>query len=710
MCRRWLPALLVPLVLTACSDRPGDEVIIWRLADTPAVQPSPSVARLQDAAPAPGGPARAIINDERHFTFGRPTLEFVYHDPTFQVPALGPVTLETGVPADQAGCEQLLAQVTMAAESSADEQWLIGRCAGPPERRGFVVQVFPVPAMREQTVDLWVHVEPVPSADVQERTFVIGRVPAGARFTFAYGIERPGWNTDASAVTFHVLAEGEAAPLFFARLDPALNPSQRRWFTAAIDLEKRAGRPLRLVLQTALERAADRRPFSMPVWGDPTLLAATRERPRWNVLMISLDTLRARSLSTYGRERPTSPFFDALAREGTLFEHAVAPSSNTPPSHMSLFTSLYPSVHSVTGDTNSRVLDAMHTTLAESLRKKGYATGAVTEDGLLQADVGFERGFDHYSESKNIDLVTQKGQIETTFSTAAEWLAWHRAQPFFLFVHTYQVHDPYTPPPGYRGLFGPDGTTGPLADLDRYEEEVRYVDDQLARLWAQVRALGLAERTLLIVTSDHGEEFAEHGAVLHGSQLYDETLAVPLLMRAPGLVPQALRVAEQVGLMDVTPTVLALLGAAPLAQAQGLSLAPLFGSDARARSALQKALETRWLFAEAWAPFRVRPDGTLHDTYLPPGYALRSASLKVIWDRPVPPQTETARIEIYDLATDRAEQRDLAQGDAQRFRAEREALERYVSAAAPSAAAPQQPAAPVDPAMREKLHALGYLR
>src|SRR6185369_1319521 len=170
---------------------------------------------------------------------------------------------------------------------------------------------------------------------------------------------------------------------------------------------------------------------------------------------------------------------------------------------------------------------------------------------------------------------------------AADWLDAHRNERFFLFVHTYQVHDPYTPPPAYHDMFATGAEAeSPRETLDRYEAEVRYTDDQLAALWRVVERLGLADDTIVIVTSDHGEEFGEHGLLRHGTDLYDETLLVPLVMRAPGIVPRGLRVDAQIGLIDVLPTLLELLDVPVPAKVQGRSVVAFLRNDPHARDQL----------------------------------------------------------------------------------------------------------------------------
>ncbi|MBI3767348.1 MAG: sulfatase [Deltaproteobacteria bacterium] len=552
---------------------------------------------------------------------------------------------------------------------------------------------------------MWVQARPVPEQGTERRQFAIDRLPVGARLAFSYGVESPGWENHAPAVRFEVAAEGEETPLFSARLDPASDPLARRWFDASIDLSTHAGSPLTLTLQTSIEPGDPGGAPTVPVWGDPVVLAPgspTRAVPR-NLLLISIDTERAPSLSTYGRSRVTSPFFDALANEGALFEKAVVQSTLTPVSHMSLFTGLYPYAHGITDLKRPSDL-AAYSTMAELLRRSGYATGAVTEDGLLQAAIGFERGFDRYLENKSPDVGSTAGHVESTFAAALDWLKLHRNQRWFLFVHTYQVHAPYTPPPQYQGLFGEE------RDLDRYEEEIRYTDDQLHALWAAVGALVLADRTLLIVTSDHGEEFGEHGASDHGSHLYDETLLVPLLMRAPGMIPTGLRVREPVALVDVLPTVLGILGLPALHQSHGESLTPLFDRDPAKRDAFRSTLASRPIYAEAWGAIRVLADGSRDSAWKPPAYALRAQNQKLIWTPPARDSDSPGRMEAYDLANDPGEEQDLWISHSAELTSPSDMLRAYASSSETTrpvdASAPPEP----DPATAEKLRALGYIR
>ncbi len=696
---RCLPrrvALALVSIAVGCASTPQDD-IAWRLVDAnPAVgttsSDEPPPVHLQRAASqAMRGPARAVINDDTRYTFARPGLMLVARYPRFDIPDADRFELNIALPRPLQGCDHLLAQIALARIASPnptarDTRWVVGRCIGTPVASRLLVQAPVAAVLRGTTADVWVQVRPTPPQMTERRRFLLEHVPQGARLDFSYGIESPGWEPGAPAVTFSVGVDRESAPLFSARVDPAADPAQRRWFDATVDLSRYAGSSITLTLQSAQAREITAGTPTVPVWGDPVIVVpGTRERkaPR-NLLLISIDTLRAASVSAYGRARPTSPFFDALAREGALFEQTVAQSTVTPVSHMSLFTGLYPSQHGVTGPRRqSNVF--LYPTMAEVFRANGYATAAVTEDGLLQAGLGFERGFDRYLESKSPNVFAPVGQVTTTFAAALEWLQAHRTQRWFLFVHTYQVHAPYTPPPQYEGLFGD-------RDIDRYEEEIRYTDDQLRELWRGIGALGLTDDTLLIVTSDHGEEFGEHGVIRHGSHLYDETLLVPLLMRAPGRIPARLRVSEPVGLIDVFPTVAEILGLPGLFFPDGRSLASLFEAERPPVDRMRWFLARRDLFAEAWSPFRMLADHTFDRAWHPPLFALRTGQRKLIWS---PERAESpARVEVFDLDGDRDEQHDLAASASKQFSTEIDALRRYVDAASAASGAGAPPSAP----------------
>ncbi len=338
----------------------------------------------------------------------------------------------------------------------------------------------------------------------------------------------------------------------------------------------------------------------------------TGDRP--NLLLISVDTLRADRLGCYGYSRNTSPRIDELARGGALFRNAFSSSPKTTPSHMSILTGLYPRAHNVymwkmdpEGTFRGVTLSKNIPTLAEILKDHGYTNVAFTGGANVAGRMGFSRGFEIYDET---------GDTEA----ACRWLEENAEERFFLFYHTYYTHDPYLPPPPYDTRYDPDYSgdipsrkdlmeeTGvaegedwhgiwqvmherfwakvDLADpADRrrinalYDGAISYVDNELIReLLKSLEETGNLDRTLVVFTSDHGEEFLEHGRLEHNS-LYREVARVPLIMRLPGVVPEGIRVEELVRTVDILPTILDILGIPLKTAAQGTSLRPLLTGD-----------------------------------------------------------------------------------------------------------------------------------
>jgi arylsulfatase A-like enzyme len=319
-----------------------------------------------------------------------------------------------------------------------------------------------------------------------------------------------------------------------------------------------------------------------------------------NVILISLDTLRAQSMSCYGCEKTTTPFLDQLAGEGVLFENMCASSTSTPPSHMSIMTGLYRSVHGVL---NKEVLDQNITTLPEMLSAAGYATCAVTENGFLVRQMGFGRGFDDYYEIKDVmlfdKLLVAGGFARDVFERGKSWIQEKTSQKFFLFLHTYEVHDPYFPPPPYETMFldkpedyrehqkkfrnyrGRIDTRHFPPEFIRaqYEGEIRYVDELVSDFIAFIRKQGLTGKTLVIITSDHGEQLFERNNIVgHGYYTYDTEAHIPFIMWMPGKMPPGVRIPNQVSNVDIVPTLAELLRLDMKGSVQGISLLPLIQS------------------------------------------------------------------------------------------------------------------------------------
>ncbi|MFN7965834.1 MAG: sulfatase-like hydrolase/transferase [Acidobacteriota bacterium] len=288
--------------------------------------------------------------------------------------------------------------------------------------------------------------------------------------------------------------------------------------------------------------------------GDKTAPTAAPEPPK-NVLLISVDTLRADYLGCYGAANARTETFDELARQGALFEAAISPAPITLPAHASMLTGLNPWRLGIRHNLLYKLEDRFDT-IAERLSSTGFRTGAVVAGYPLVKASGLSQGFAQYD-----DAITIKGDdvYEMPFRRASDvvdhaltWLQQDNTKPFFLFLHFYDPHDPYDPPAEYLS---------PDADgIAAYKGEIAYVDDQLERLFAALRASGRFDQTLVIVTADHGEGLMTHGELTHGVFLYDETIRVPLLVRYPGAIAGGKRIPDVVGTVDFAATIADALG------------------------------------------------------------------------------------------------------------------------------------------------------
>jgi arylsulfatase A-like enzyme len=347
--------------------------------------------------------------------------------------------------------------------------------------------------------------------------------------------------------------------------------------------------------------------------GKNTVAAVPPKRAQINnILLISVDSLRADRLGCYGNDRSTSPTMDRLAREGVRFAKAMSTTSWTLPAHMSLMTGRYVLSHGVVDQTDR--LPAAVPTLAESLHQSALTTAGIVSMLFLGAQYGFSRGFDTYDDH-TIPSATEYGALHdepapVVTDLATKWLRAQGDRRFFLFLHFWDVHHDYVPPAPYDSMFDPDYTgtlTGtnfisnpdanrsmPRRDLEHlmalYDGEIRWVDDHLARLLAVLDEIGVSDTTAVIVTADHGDEFFEHGGKGHRRTLYREVVDIPLIMRVPGY--DASRVVDApVSLVDVMPTVLDLTGAAMPPGLDGVSLVPaLAGGSVPARESIYAEL------------------------------------------------------------------------------------------------------------------------
>ncbi|MHA1568213.1 MAG: sulfatase [Alphaproteobacteria bacterium] len=386
-----------------------------------------------------------------------------------------------------------------------------------------------------------------------------------------------------------------------------------------------------------------------------------------NVILISVDTLRADHVGCYGYDKPTTPRIDALAEQGMIFKNTYATSPWTLPSHTSMLTGLFTDVHGL--NTTKSVLKEKAPTLAKLLHKVGYRTMAVVCAPFLDRHYGLYRGFDVY----DTDLVHPKVKnpkrikvADDVTDKALRYIDQAGDEPFFLFLHYWDPHHPYNPQKKYIKMFDPD-YEGKIKgfrirrrkdmvkgmdprDLQHilalYDGEIRYTDDGLGRLFDGLTERGLMDKTLIVLTADHGEEFLEHGGRAHLSQCWDVIVKVPMIWHVPWIERHAPTFNDLASLVDITPTILDLVGIERgELTLQGRSLAYLMQHGT--------ALEERELHAETiyghLHPHRQDPTGVWTVMITPQNYKYHQFKRR----------DETLEF-LFDLNEDPGEQNDLA--------------------------------------------------
>ncbi len=407
--------------------------------------------------------------------------------------------------------------------------------------------------------------------------------------------------------------------------------------------------------------------------------SVTSHPARPHILFITIDTLRPDALG-WVAHRNTTPALDLLASQGVAFPAAVSPVPLTLPAHTSMMTGLLPRHHGIRD--NGHVVDARLTTLAEILRAQGYATGAVVGGFPLQAMFGLDQGFAHYDDA--IPSLGEHWLDRPAAEISAAALAWlrslrsptgHWRAPWFLWVHYYNPHDPYTPPQ-------PFARPGPRGD---YDGEVASVDAAIGALRRGIAELVPDPNILTVVTADHGESLGEHGELTHGFFVYDATLLVPLIFHFPGHVGAAQSPAP-VRLIDIAPTLLDFLAMRPLSQSDGVSVRPTLAGEAQTIAPAYLESQQPWL-GYGWAPLT----------------AVRTAEWKLI---------DAPRAELYSLARDPTEtdnriaiDQEVGNHLRQMLAGETPAPPGAVPPGAPVSGSPALP----DPAVVERLRGLGYL-
>jgi len=440
--------------------------------------------------------------------------------------------------------------------------------------------------------------------------------------------------------------------------------------------------------------------------GATTAAAVRASAQAPSVIVVLIDTLRADRLGCYGASPSPSPNLDALATTGLVFERAIAQAPWTLPSVTSIFTGLHPRSHGVIGaapgpprdEADPAFLADVLPTLAERAQEAGITTVGVSANPLVSRATNLARGFESFVEFSWNRTRHDWPHADEVNAPFFRWLAENRGRRFFAYLHYMEPHDPYTPPEAHRPT-PPPGVrreiTGdfhglateinrrhatPLSPVELgfvralYDAEIRSWDDAFGKLLAALDREGVRDSTVVLVTGDHGEEFQEHGRLKHRVQLYDESIHVPLVIAGPTL--GARRIAAQAQGIDVFPTVAAILGATVPAGLPGQNLLA-------ERTPPPAFSETR---------YGITPDDTQTETV-----SLTTASWKLIH------APAFARFELYDLVHDPKEREN-------RFGSAPEGAELAARVTAWRAAAPPPPpTAGADPALRDKLRALGYV-
>lgn len=483
--------------------------------------------------------------------------------------------------------------------------------------------------------------------------------------------------------------EDGTAGAFATLLDETLRMQEKgRWVDRRVPLEAWSGRPIVLELRVPSPRTRDAAVWA--AFAHPEILPPEPPRQGPDVILISLDTLRADHLSAYGYERETSPHLDRLAAGGYRFATAVSQAPWTRPSHRAMLRGQHPLSH---GPVEAPPLPLL-------LWRAGYRTGAITGGGQMSFRFGFHEGFETFRQAPWV----------RSPSVVTEWLDEQPGRSSFLLLHTFEIHDPYDHSTFAEGLpagrfapgFGRDtwwrarGTELSAAEREYvealYDSGIRFTDEALGRLFAALDERGILDRAIVIVTSDHGEQFWEHGSWRHGGNVYDEMLLVPLIVHLPpGLVDgrPGRVIRQQVASIDIVPTVLDLLGLPVPEGVQGRSLRPLL-------EGAEETAEPVHAFAE-------------HTNVSRESKALRTGRLKLIYSYPRSKgPLEERSLALFDLVADPGESRDLAAEQPELARLlEAQLLE--ILGRGSTASFEEEVPADIDPELRRELEALGYL-
>jgi arylsulfatase A-like enzyme len=554
------------------------------------------------------------------------------------------------------------------------------------------------------------------------------RIPSRPRMQVSVG------TLESGPVTFKVSVE-QGSSVEVVAAHTVTTP--HRWETMSVDLARFAGRGVALSLALSAET-----PGALGFWGSPVIHEAVTpptgraDEPPQGVIFIWADTLRRDHLPSYGYSRPTAPAIARLAAEGTIFDDSVAQASWTKASGPSMMTSLYPTSTGVQsfGD----ILPSSAHTLAEAFRREGRATMALTSIPFVGKFSSMHQGFEELHESGALDRGGGALRLKTArlaVDRLLPWLEEHRDVPFYVLLHVTDPHSPMKPEPPYDTLFAdPAGraeherrmeTVKPRirnasmrprimptrdelveAGIDPaayiayekawYDGSIRAMDAEIGRLLERLRELDLDRRTLIVFTSDHGEEFLEHGRTFHQQSVYGELANVPLVFRWPGRVPAGRRVPEMVQQIDIMPTLLELSGTPAPQGMQGASLVPFLRGERNPAWPRPAVTE---------ASGRLSPTEEEHDE----SFAIAVEGWKLVHHTKRP--AGRPEFELFDRKQDPLDQDDLAAKHpdiVERLKKEMQAWRKRAESMRLKSDA--QLAGSLSPEELERLRALGYVQ
>jgi arylsulfatase A-like enzyme len=548
-------------------------------------------------------------------------------------------------------------------------------------------------------------------------------IPKDGRLHFGVGIA-----DKRGPVTFRVFADATGKELYTKRVEDA-----GVWEDAEADLSAYANRKIKLVFQTDSDK-----PGAVGFWANPLVITKAR-KSRPNILLYMIDTLRADHSNLYGYARDTTPFLKKLGDKGLVFDDCHAQATWTKPSVASLLTSIYSFTHGMVNDYDTIPQGA--TTLAEQLRAAGYVTAGVVSNPFAGKASGLQRGFDYMMEYPVVHRYRTDAADRGTDSAALNkvvmpWLERHKDEPFFLYAHTTDPHAPYRPPAGFEEKFANPAETAEfnrdyarLRDkrqygggtvvsragcardgidpdrfigraIDRYDGEILHNDHSLELLAGKLKELGILDNTLIVVVSDHGEEFWEHGWTAHGHSVYQELTHCVFLMWNPKLLPVARRIAEPAQLVDVMPTVLDLLGIQPQGIMEGQSLGPLAKGQPFQRKG--PVMSSRFAHPKA------RPTGFVPENRTD-SFAILTSDWKLIY-RDKAKAAGLNPVELYDRKNDRTDSANVAAGRPEQAKRMMAEVNQWIDAQKQvKIMLGPRGTTTLDPQTIERLRSLGYL-